>query len=75
MLPDLEYTRRGPADAPTIVLLHGIGHRREAWGPVMDRLAQTYDVIAPDLSGFGQSPAFAGGVRYSMDNACEHLLG
>lgn len=75
MFPDLAYTRRGPADGTPVVLLHGIGHRRQAWGPVADRLAEHHDVIAPDLSGFGQSPAFAGEVQYSMDNACDHLLG
>jgi pimeloyl-ACP methyl ester carboxylesterase len=71
MLPDLEYTRRGSGEP--LVLLHGIGHRREAWGPLMDRLAESFDVIAPDLSGFGKSPAFAGGVAYSMENASDHL--
>ncbi len=71
MLPDLEYTRRG--SGTPIVLMHGIGHRREAWDPVLDRLAAKYDVIAPDLSGFGRSPAFAGGVSYTMENACDHL--
>ncbi len=71
MLPDLEYTRRGTGTP--LVLLHGIGHRREAWRPVLDQLAEHFDVIAPDLSGFGRSPAFAGGVSYSMENACDHL--
>lgn len=72
--PDLAYTRRGTPGAPVLVLLHGIGHRRQAWDAVIDELAQHYDVIAPDLSGFGESPAFAGGVRYTMDAACEHLF-
>ena len=73
--PDLAYTRRGTPGAPPLVLLHGIGHRRQAWDPILDELARDYDVIAPDLSGFGESPAFAGGVRYSMENACDHLRG
>ena len=71
MLPDLMYTRRG--SGTPVVLLHGIGHRREAWDPVLDTLAEHFDVIAPDLSGFGQSPAFAGAVPYTMENACDHL--
>lgn len=71
MLPDLVFTRRG--SGPPLVLLHGIGHRREAWNPVIDQLAEHFDVIAPDLSGFGQSPAFAGGVAYTMENASDHL--
>ena len=71
MLPDLVYTRRG--SGTPLVLLHGIGHRREAWDPIFDQLAEHFDVIAPDLSGFGQSPAFAGEVEYTMENACDHL--
>ena len=71
MLPDLVYTRRG--SGTPLVLLHGIGHRREAWDPILDQLAEHFDVIAPDLSGFGQSPAFAGEVPYTMENACDHL--
>ena len=71
MLPDLVFTRRG--SGTPLVLLHGIGHRREAWDPIIDRLAEHFDVIAPDLSGFGQSPAFAGQVPYTMENATDHL--
>jgi pimeloyl-ACP methyl ester carboxylesterase len=71
MLPDLVFTRRG--SGTPVVLLHGIGHRRGAWGPVFERLAEHFEVIAPDLSGFGQSPAFAGEVPYTMENACDHL--
>lgn len=71
--PDLVYTRKG--SGPTLLLLHGIGHRRQIWDPIIDDLATRYDVIAPDLSGFGESPAFAGGLSYSMENAVDHLMG
>lgn len=69
--PDLVYTRKG--SGPALVLLHGIGHRRQIWDPIIDDLATRYEVIAPDLSGFGESPAFAGGISYSMENAVDHL--
>ena len=36
--------------------LHGIGHRRQAWYPVLDRLARQRDVILVDLPGHGESP-------------------
>lgn len=39
-----------------LVLIHGIGHRRQAWYPVLDRLAESYDVVAVDLPGHGESP-------------------
>jgi pimeloyl-ACP methyl ester carboxylesterase len=57
---DINYERRG-AGSP-LVLLHGIGHRWQAWKPVLDLLAEHHDVIAIDLPGFGRSapmPPFA----------------
>lgn len=49
----LNYERRGQGSP--LVLLHGIGHRWQAWSPVLDRLAAEHDVIAADLPGFGRS--------------------
>ncbi len=49
----IAYDRAGAGS--TVVLLHGLGHRRQAWRKVMKRLAQHHDVIALDLPGFGQS--------------------
>lgn len=40
-----------------LVLVHGIGHRRRAWYPVLDRLAAEREVILFDLPGHGESPA------------------
>lgn len=50
----LAYARAG--SGPPLVLLHGIGHRREAWDAVLDRLTPHRDVIAVDLPGHGESP-------------------
>lgn len=66
MLSEMAYTRRGEGEP--LVLLHGIGHRREAFGPVMDELSRHYDVIAADLPGLGESPALPKGVGYAVDN-------
>jgi pimeloyl-ACP methyl ester carboxylesterase len=49
----LAFARRG-AGAP-LVLLHGIGSARQAWDPVIEELAERFDVIAVDLPGFGGS--------------------
>ena len=55
------------------MLIHGIGHRRRrgtrSWtcspsGTTSSRL---------DLAGFGESPAYAAGTPYTMDNACADL--
>lgn len=71
VLPDLVLDRRGSGEP--VVLIHGIGHRRQIWDPIVDDLATRYDVLAIDLSGFGESPAYPRGHAYSMPNACDHL--
>lgn len=71
MLSPLVYDRKGAGE--TVVLIHGIGHRRQAWEPVFDQLAERYDVIRLDLAGFGESPAYPRGTPYNMDNACADL--
>lgn len=68
MTTRLAYTRKGSGEP--LVLIHGIGHRRQAWDPVLDRLAESYDVIALDLAGFGESETYPNGTAYTMDNAC-----
>ena len=50
----LAYERFGAG--PPLVLLHGIGHRRQAWDAVLDRLAAYRDLIIVDLPGHGESP-------------------
>lgn len=70
-LSQLTYDRAG--SGTPVVLLHGVGHRRQAWEPLFERLAARYDVIAVDLAGFGDSPPYPRGVPYDMDNACADL--
>ena len=62
---DIVFDRRG--DGPPLVLLHGIGHRRQGWSPVMNLLAAERNVIAVDLPGFGDSPPLPPGTPYTMD--------
>ena len=45
------------------MLLHGIGHHRQAWRPVTRLLADEFDLIACDTPGFGASPPLPAGVR------------
>ncbi|HZM74499.1 MAG TPA: alpha/beta fold hydrolase [Candidatus Limnocylindrales bacterium] len=52
-MAELAFTRSG-AGAP-LVLLHGLGSSRRAWGPVIPALSERFDVIALDLPGFGDS--------------------
>ncbi|GAA4397752.1 alpha/beta fold hydrolase [Tsukamurella soli] len=50
----LAYERFGNGEP--LVLVHGIGHRRQAWKPVVERLAEQREVILLDLPGHGESP-------------------
>jgi 2-hydroxy-6-oxonona-2,4-dienedioate hydrolase len=40
---------------PVVVLLHGLGDRKESWLPVIPELSRHYRVLAPDQIGFGKS--------------------
>jgi pimeloyl-ACP methyl ester carboxylesterase len=59
----IEYDRRGAGEP--LVLLHGLGSRRQMWAPVLDALARELDVVAIDLPGFGASPPDGGEVSIS----------
>ncbi|GHD86538.1 alpha/beta fold hydrolase [Streptomyces naganishii] len=60
----LSYARVGSGEP--LLLLHGIGHHRQAWDPVVHLLAAERDVIAVDLPGFGDSPALPDGLRHDL---------
>jgi pimeloyl-ACP methyl ester carboxylesterase len=57
----INFHREG--SGPPLVLLHGIGHHWQAWRPVIDRLAGSFDVIACDLPGFGRSAPLPDGIE------------
>lgn len=50
----LAYERRG--SGPPLVLIHGLGHRRQGWTAVLDQLTPHREVITFDLPGHGESP-------------------
>ncbi|MFF9571706.1 alpha/beta fold hydrolase [Streptomyces sp. NPDC014685] len=60
----VQYERTGAGEP--LLLLHGIGHHRQAWDPVLPLLAGERDVIAVDLPGFGVSPALPDGLPYDL---------
>jgi len=64
------FVRAG--SGPALLLLHGIGNNCQTWNGVIDRLAESHTVIAPDLLGHGDSDkprgdysiaAYANGMR------------
>ncbi|CAL9381071.1 alpha/beta fold hydrolase [Streptomyces sp. enrichment culture] len=60
----LAYSRTGTGEP--LLLLHGIGHHRQAWDPVVDILATEREVIAVDLPGFGESAALPPGLPHDL---------
>jgi pimeloyl-ACP methyl ester carboxylesterase len=72
---NLSYARRGSGEP--LLLIHGIGHRWQAWEPVLNRLAAHHDVIAIDIPGFGKSAPLrlAPGQRHTIELAMERIVG
>ncbi len=52
---EVAYRVSGPAGAPAMVLLHGLGEGAGSWNPVMPPLAAGHRVHALDLRGHGAS--------------------
>ena len=44
-----------PADAPTIVMIHGFTGSKENWYPLARHLRSRYRIVIPDLPGWGAS--------------------
>jgi len=54
----LAFDRAGAGEP--LILIHGLGSRRQIWAPVIPALSEHHDVIAIDLPGFGESPVGSG---------------
>ncbi|MCO1576065.1 alpha/beta hydrolase [Crossiella sp. SN42] len=70
------YREAGPAEAPTLLLLHGFPTASHQFRRLFEALGSDYHLIAPDLPGFGHSdtpdPAeFA----YTFDHLAEVITG
>lgn len=57
------------------MLLHGVGHRRQAFGAVVDLLAPERELILIDLPGHGESPPLVTGERPPVGVMLEAVLG
>jgi pimeloyl-ACP methyl ester carboxylesterase len=51
----IRYAAMGREDAPLILMLHGFPEYWAGWRAVMERLAQSYFVVAPDQRGYNRS--------------------
>ena len=63
------YREAGPANAPTVLMLHGFPSSSRMWEPLLPLLADKYHLIAPDYPGFGNSSAPPpSSFEYTFDN-------
>jgi pimeloyl-ACP methyl ester carboxylesterase len=51
----ISYREAGRTDAPTLLLLHGFPSAGHMFSDLIPLLADSFDLVAPDLPGFGQS--------------------
>jgi pimeloyl-ACP methyl ester carboxylesterase len=59
---------------PPLVLVHGFGASTYSWRRVMPTLAESFRVIAVDLSGFGYTQRLADRARYTREAQGELIL-
>jgi haloalkane dehalogenase len=70
----LYYREAGSSDGPVALLVHGYPESSWMWRPVMRLLEDAgWRTIAPDLPGFGDSPAPASGTWTSHVEALERF--
>jgi pimeloyl-ACP methyl ester carboxylesterase len=63
------YREAGPADAPTVLLLHGFPSAGHMFRDLIPPLADRFHLVAPDLPGFGQSDMPSrDDFKYTFDN-------
>lgn len=68
---ELAYTRRGKGTP--LVLLHGYPLDHHLWDEVVPLLKDTFDLIIPDLRGFGESTTVD--TPYTMDDFASDIVG
>lgn len=68
---ELAYSRRG--NGPPLVLLHGFPLDHHLWDDVAPLLEDTFDLIIPDLRGFGESVTID--TPYTMDDFASDIAG
>jgi len=68
---ELAYTRHGKGNP--LVLLHGFPLDHHIWDEILPLLEETFDLIVPDLRGFGESTTIDS--LYTMDDFASDIAG
>jgi pimeloyl-ACP methyl ester carboxylesterase len=70
---ELAFERHGRVDRTPLVLIHGYPLDHTIWNPVVPLLENDFDLILPDLRGFGQSGTVQ--ARYSLTDMAADIAG
>ena len=72
----MHYVRSGRKGAPPLLLLHGWPEFWYTYHKIIPALSAHYDVIAPDLRGFGQTDKPAGSAlsSYRLEDHADDML-
>jgi len=72
---DLHYVSAGDPTAPAVVLLHGFPECWWAWRRHIDRLAESFHVVVPDLRGYNRSEKPHEVEQYRLEAVTEDVAG
>ena len=64
----LAVFEEGPADAPTVILVHGYPDTHTVWDDVAGALAERFRVVRYDVRGAGESSAPRGTAGYRLEH-------
>jgi cis-3-alkyl-4-acyloxetan-2-one decarboxylase len=68
----LHYETYGNGDRP-LLLLHGLASSHRVWTPLIRLLRREWQIVAPDLLGFGDSPTPAWN-QYDIEQHTKHVM-
>lgn len=68
----MDYLDEGQGEA--VVLIHSSASGNRQWRAFMDDLKPRYRVIAPNLFGYGETPAWSDSVRQTLEDQAELIL-
>ena len=66
---EIFYREAGPADAPTVLLLHGFPTSSHMFRNLIPALADEFHLVAPDYPGYGNSPSSTSATRWTSTRA------
>jgi pimeloyl-ACP methyl ester carboxylesterase len=70
-MPEIAHSSLG--EGKPLILIHGFCETKELWEDFQATMSNSFQVICPDLPGFGESPLPRGGAL-NLDIVAEHLM-